>query len=122
MDLKVIKIDDNLEEFKSVFEISNNSTFYILRLNDKTIGRARIYNVDQTNNKFDVYVSEEFRGNGYGKFLFDEIVKEIKQMGYKEVKLQINRKNLIGRRLIEAAGGLKISQKGEITTFVLPIR
>lgn len=120
--LKVIKIDDRIDVFKDVFEVNSNCMFYVLRLDDKTIGRAKIYTSEQAENRFEIFVSEEYRGNGYGKFFFEEMIKELKRIGYKEVFLKINRADMISRKLIEDFGGLKVSQNKEMTDFVLPIR
>ncbi len=121
MSLKIIKINDNLNDFKDIFEVTDSSILYVLRLDGNTVGYSKI-NLDQeTDNRFEMFIFEEHRGNGYGKYLFGEMLKEIKSLGYKEINLQIKRNNLIARKLIEFAGGLKLSQKKDIITFVLPI-
>jgi len=122
MNLSVIKIDDKLDMFKDDFEVESNCNFYLLRLDEKTIGRSKIFTAEQTNNRLEIFILSEYRGNGYGKYLFGEMLKEIKKDGYKEINVQINRENIIARKIIEDFGGLKIAQNKEITTFVVPIK
>lgn len=122
MNLKVVKIDNKLDMFQDDFEVTNNCIFYILRLDDKTIGRSKIYTSENVNNKFEIFILEDYRGNGYGRYFFEEMLKELKQIGYKEVNIQINRANVIAIKLIEDFDGVKVSQNKEITGFVLPIK
>ena len=56
MNLKVVKIDNKLDMFQDDFEVTNNCIFYILRLDDKTIGRSKIYTSENVNNKFEIFI------------------------------------------------------------------
>ncbi len=118
MKLELIKIEDYNDELKDVFENYDNCEVFILKSNELVVGYG-IKKDKNDINPFEVFIKEENRGNGYGKYFFKKGLDLLKQEEYRKIYYQINRGNIIARRLIENNGGLKISQDEDITTFVI---
>lgn len=123
MDLELVKIkEEYYSEFVNFITLKEPTYLYLLKLNDKTIGYG---NIAKQNNKeknvLYIYIIEQYRGNGYGKFLFKELLKEAKNFGYKDITLYTNSSDLVMRRLITNNLGIKISQDNDISEYIIPL-
>ncbi|MDE6709436.1 MAG: GNAT family N-acetyltransferase [Oscillospiraceae bacterium] len=68
-----------------------------MRDNDYTIANQRIY-ISR------LIVKKEWRGNGIGGILIDFIIEKIKDMGYKEVTIGVDKDNLAALHLYRKKG------------------
>ena len=93
---------------------------YELVKDDIAIGYGVINN--DINNMVTIYILEKYRGNGYGKILFEQMLEKIKELGHKEIFLTFEKKNVKMKRIVSAKRALEISIDGNKITYVVPIR
>lgn len=82
----------------------DNMTCLVITLDDKVIGGAGIREIVGDIEITNVVVKEGFRGNGYGKRLLEEVLKEGKRLGGTAFTLEVRKSNLAAIRLYEGAG------------------
>jgi len=92
---------------------------YELVKDDTVIGYG-VINQD-VRNMITIYILEEYRGNGYGKILFDMILEKIKGLGHKEIYLTFDKNNIMMKKIVLAKSGLEISIDNDKVTYVMPI-
>ena len=68
-----------------------------MRDDDYTIANQRIY-------LSRLIVKKEWRGNGIGGILIDFIIEKIKDMGYKEITIGVDKDNLVALHLYKKKG------------------
>ena len=95
----------------------NYSDVYILRNDEIIIGYGKI-NTD-VNNKVEIFILPEYRGNGYGKQLFDNLIKTINNLNCIMITFENN--NVIAKRIIESFGGKQESLTAGIVRYILPL-
>ena len=109
---------------KSVVEFLNLPVefveIYELLKDDSVIGYG-VINQD-IRNMITIYILEEYRGNGYGKILFELILEKIKELGHKEIYLTFDKNNIMMKKIVVSKSGLEISLDGDKVTFVIPIK
>ncbi len=93
---------------------------YELVKDDFVIGYG-VINKD-VKNMITVYILEEYRGNGYGKILFEMLLEKIKEMGHKEIYLTFDKNNIMMKKIVIAKNGLEISNDNDKVTYVIPVR
>jgi len=97
------------------FWIKNKDVFMLLK-DDQLIGYAAIsiYNKEEDTKGyiFAIFVSKDYRGCGYGKYLFAHCIKTFGQNGVSEVSLLVRRSNAVARSLYEKYG-FSVSQVRE---------
>lgn len=86
---------------------------------DKMIGVASI-NKDNEDKVY-IFIKKELRGNGYGKILFSEVIKELKNKGYSEVIIRFEKDNIQMLKIINHNGGKHLSTDNKIMRYVVPI-
>ena len=99
-----------LEEFTEIYELVKD---------DNVIGYG-IINKD-AKNMVTIYISEKYRGNGYGTILFEMILEKIKELGYKEIYLTFDKNNIMMKKIVLAQRGLEISIDNDKVRYVIPI-
>ena len=87
---------------------------------DNTVIGYGVINQD-IRNMVTIYILEEYRGNGYGKVLFEMILEKIKELGYKEIYLTFDKNNIMMKKIIVAKRGLEISIDSDKVTYVIPV-
>ena len=93
----------------------------LLREEKGIIGFALVDNNAKVNNIY-VEVELEHRSNGYGKFLFNESLKEYsKKFNKKELKFKILNRNLMNI-IISKSGGLQINNEDGIYTYIVLLK
>ena len=109
---------------KSVVEFLNLPVEFIeiyeMVKDDSVIGYG-VINQD-IRNMITIYILEEYRGNGYGKILFELIIEKIKELGYKEIFLTFDKNNIMMKKIVVAKSGLEISIDNDKVTFVIPVK
>lgn len=86
---------------------------------DEMIGVASI-NKDNEDKVY-IFIKKELRGNGYGKILFSEVIKELKNKGYSEVIIRFEKDNIQMLKIVNHNGGKHISTDNKIMRYVVPI-
>lgn len=115
--INFIKIDSNL--MASQVLSKKNGEFYSLNVDDKPIGFGRFENCEE--NPIEIFVVENYRGNGYGTTLFKEMLKIAKNNNISKVKFIISNDNYIANRIVTHAKGIKVSTINNNSVYVLPI-
>ena len=93
---------------------------YVLEKDKDILGYGIITNTDI--NKIQVFIKEEYRSNGYGKYLFGKMVEEIKKENYKDVNFVIKKENYRIKNIIVYFGALHLYTDKEEECYVLPIK
>lgn len=94
-----------------------NAKKYALMDGDKQIGYGYIKNCDI--NPIEIYVSEEYRSNGYGKFLFSKLVDIAERKGIVAFKFEIELSNYRMINIILNAGGKRLQHINGLCRIVL---
>ena len=101
---------------------NQNIDKYLLVNSKKNIVGIASINDKLNYNKINIDVLQEYRGNGYGKFMFSEIVKEYKKnYNSNRLEFRINSNSLINNILYKS-GAINIANNDGITVFVLPVK
>ena len=115
----IIKIDNI--RFKKMYniDIPPNIDIYLLQhLN--IIGYGLIK--DTQNNPLTIYINKEYRGNGYGQKLFQDLINIIKEKNkYKDITLTTNKKDIYINNIIMNNGGIEISEEKNKVLYTIPI-
>ena len=120
MKIEEIKLDDGLIEIIDRFE-EDSIVIKLVQEEKGTIGIAILDNNARVNNIY-VEVELEHRSNGYGKFLFNESLKEYsKKFNKKELKFKILNRNLMNI-IISKSGGLQINNEDGIYTYIVLLK
>ncbi|MDD3822116.1 MAG: GNAT family N-acetyltransferase [Bacilli bacterium] len=115
----MIELEKINEEIKSFLKISPLDHNYLFKVDNVIMGCGRI-NTDGTN-KIEFLILNQYRGNGYGEILFNELIKEVKRLGYKEIFITLANDNIKAKRIVEKGKGLQISSQPGTVKYVIPI-
>lgn len=96
---------------------SLNGILFSLTIDGKIVGYARLENIE--NNPIEIYVLQQYRGNGYGTVLYKNILAELKKSNLKDFKTSIDKENYIMTRILEKNGALKISTINGINLYII---
>lgn len=96
-----------------------NSVKYLLVLEGKEIGSGYIF--EREINPIEVYIAKEHQSNGYGKKLFNSLLKVLRGKGLKGVIFKINENNYRFINIIGKAGGVEIGRDFPEIKFVIKL-
>lgn len=116
--MEVIKVE--IDNYPNMYE--KNIDKYVL-VNEKEIilGIAKI-NEKLDINKLQIDIFDEYSGNGYGKFLFRELLKEYEiNYGKKDLRFEINSENRFGC-ILNKFGGINVSNNNGNLVYILPMK
>jgi glucosamine-phosphate N-acetyltransferase len=92
--------DYNLNKFEN-FLLENNKKIFIFEVNNNIIGTGSIFIEKKISHDFknvghieDIIVDKEFRGNGYGKYIINYLIKYAKNNNCYKIILNTDEKNL----------------------------
>ncbi|MGL6185420.1 MAG: ribosomal protein S18-alanine N-acetyltransferase [Clostridium chrysemydis] len=86
-------------------ELSNSLATYIVGILDNTvIGFAGAWLIASEGQITNVSVSKDFRGQGIGFKIINELLKTLSSKGSKEVTLEVRESNLAAQKLYEKCG------------------
>ena len=92
---------------------------YSLKLDGKEIGYGCIY--VREINPIEIYIDEQYRSNGYGKYLFAQLLLIAKERGVVGMIFEVTEENYRFITIIGQAGAKQIGKNGAIIKFVLKI-
>lgn len=85
--LKLQNYDDEINNLETVYSLPMNR-LYLLVIDDVIAGSVVLkYKDDESCELKRLYVKREYRGNGYGYYLTNHIIKVAKEIGYKYMYL-----------------------------------
>ncbi len=98
-----ILLNIDTDNFK--LEVDIWRQFYILEVDSERVGYASIrYYPAERSATFTYCISEEYRGNGYGKFLLQKVIQTIKISKFADgIEVKVMEKNLISQYLLDRA-------------------
>lgn len=102
------------------FNLKENDNAYILE-NEKNIIGYGIITFD-SNNIIEIFIKEEFRGNGYGKYLFGKMLEELKKENYKDIKLTIKKENYRIKNIITFYDGKQLYTNEQEEAYILELK
>lgn len=111
--LIVEKFNNELIEFL----VKKHSEVYALKKDNVIVGYGKINSDD--NNKLEIFILPQYRGNGYGKELFLNLIKLFKSSDI--IYLTFENNNLIAKRIVEKYGAKQDSIVNGIVKYILPI-
>ncbi len=86
-------------------EASNENTLYLLILNDdEIIGYAGTWISFEEAQITNVAVVPEYRGNGNGRALMEELIRRVKEKGVTAMTLEVRPSNVVALGLYESLG------------------
>ena len=90
--------DSFYDYYKSVLEDKDLPRLYALLDNNSLVGMYELNDHDRINvseSPFlsNVFVKEEYRGNGYSRLLINDAIKEAKDLGYETLYLRSHHEN-----------------------------
>ena len=101
-------------------ERCNHDPFrYSLKLDGKEIGCGYIY--DREINPIEIYIDENHRSNGYGKYLFSQLLQIAKERSVAGMIFEVAEENYRFITIIGQVGAKRIGKNGAIIKFVLKI-
>jgi len=109
----------NMIEKQSLkFNLSDN--LFSLKLDSKIIGYGKV--TDNYNNRIEIYIEQDYRGNGYGKILFEKMIDVIKNLNLNDVHITSPKQNIQMKKIITDFGGKQVSIDDEIVQYILPLK
>lgn len=108
LEVKAIS-DSSLKESWSLDSIKNElsnslATYIVGILDNKVIGFAGAWLIASEGQITNVSVSKDFRGQGIGFKIINELLKNLSSKGSKEVTLEVRESNLAAQKLYEKCG------------------
>ena len=104
------------DDLNLVLDVRNREN-YILRDDNVIIGYGSI--IENTNNEIEIFIFPEYRGNGYGKQLFNNLIKAINNRNI--VKIKFDNINIIAKRIVEKVGGKQESLIDGVVSYIIPL-
>lgn len=118
--IELIKLSEN--DVKDLnFENLDKKEVYAFKKDAVTIGISYINNIDKNSNILWIYILAEYQSNGYGTLLFDEMLKILKEMGYKEFILNIDKANTRIINIIMKHKSLLLGTNGDMQRYVVDL-
>lgn len=108
LEVKAIS-DSSLKESWSLDSIKNElsnslATYIVGILDNKVVGFAGAWLIASEGQITNVSVSKDFRGQGIGFKIINELLKTLSSKGSKEVTLEVRESNLAAQKLYEKCG------------------
>lgn len=97
MELVELKVSDKEKSVK-----------YVLSIKDKEIGYGYIFNREV--NPIEIYVDKNYQSNGYGKFLFNSLIKVLKGKNLKGIIFEVDAENYRFINIVKQAGALEVGR------------
>ena len=99
--------------------LKETTSGYILEKEGNVIGYG-IISYD-SNNIIEIVIKEEYRSNGYGKYLFGKLLEVLKKQDYKDIKLTIKKENYRIKNIITYYGGQQLCTFPNEESYIIPI-
>lgn len=116
--MEFIKLNET--NLKKVINVNIDFNCDIYALKDQNILGYGLLKEDKTN--LYIYVKEEFRGNGYGTKIFNELLDIIrKKTNYNDISLAINKEDMRTNNIIKNNGGIEVSKEKDCLFYIIPL-
>ena len=105
--------DNRIERWKNNIANPGDCEHFCITFDDRIIGWLTIHKVD--GEVWAIYLLEEFRGKGFGKYIMNFALTKLKSIGHKKVMLWVFEDNLKARYFYEKIGFHLSDDKREMT-------
>ncbi len=96
-----------------------NSVKYLLKKDGITIGCGYVFNREI--NPIEIYIDEKHQSNGYGKLLFNNLIKVLKKEKTPGAIFVLPQTNYKMINIVSKAGGVQISQDNNNVKLIIKL-
>lgn len=114
--IEFIEID---EEIKKILGLDLSENVVLVKKDSNVIGCGKINKQDC--GKTYIFIETEYRGNGFGKLLFEKILEEYKKIGFADISISFSNDNIIIKKIVTGAKGIPVSVINNNVTYVIPL-
>ena len=100
-------------EEKDQLKLSDKDV-YILKNKSERIG----YGIISSTIEY-LFIDKKFRGNGYGKSLFNSLLDKLAQKGIHEIEVVFPKNNVIVNRIVEKTNCMQIAMNNGVATYAI---
>ena len=100
-----LTLKDIYMEEEQDYYISGAGLF--IKKDEEYVGYGQIIKNEYSGTIVNVGILKEHRGNGYGKFLIDGLLKKSKELGFKKIKIKTHKDNIVALNLYKSMGFVK---------------
>ncbi len=108
-----------MELLKLKISDKQNSVKYLLKKDSITIGCGYVFNREI--NPIEIYIDEKNQSNGYGKLLFNDLIKVLKKGKTPGAIFELPQTNFKMVNIISQAGGVQIFQNKDTIKFIIKL-
>ena len=101
-------IDKELKYSKYEYISSNNNLNYVFILDNEIVGEVDYSYPLDTVDLLYIYIDNNKRRNGYGKYLLLNTIEKLKELNVKEIVLEVNVNNIAAYNLYKKIGFNKV--------------
>ncbi len=113
----MITFEKNNNELVRFLINEKNSESYVLKKENSIIGYGKINKAED--NKIEIFILPEYRGNGYGKILFKNLIDKINNLDF--ISITFDNNNIIAKRITEGFGGKQDSLVNGVVRYIIPL-
>lgn len=110
-----------IEKYTKLYN-ENVDKFLMISDNEETIGTA-IIDKNALYNKIEININKDYRGYGYGKILFIQMLnKYIELYGYENLRFEVEYENITLKRILSKNGALQIDNNDGGLVFMISLK
>ncbi len=110
-----------IEKYTKLYN-ENVDKFLMISDNEETIGTA-IIDKNALYNKIEININKDYRGYGYGKILFIQMLnKYIELYGYENLRFEVEYENITLKRILSKNGALQIDNNDGVLVFMISLK
>ncbi|MCI9110412.1 MAG: GNAT family N-acetyltransferase [Bacilli bacterium] len=105
---------------KQSLKLNMADNIYVLKLDSKIIGYGKI--IDDYNNRIEIYIEKNYRGNGYGKLLFGKMLEKVKTLNIRHIYVTLDKKNVQMIKILSYFNGKHVSTDDDTLKYIVPLK
>lgn len=114
---KIVKVTN--ENYPEIYN-DKYEKYFLVNNNKDIIGLATI-DENAVSNKIKINILDEYRGNGYGKYIFGKVLQEYKSNhDEKELRFEVDDKSKFND-ILHQFGSVNIANNNGTLVYILPI-
>lgn len=75
-----------------------------VKKDEEYVGYGQIIRNEDSGTIVNVGILQDYRGNGYGKFLINSLLEKSKELGFKKIKIKTHKDNIVALNLYKSMG------------------
>lgn len=113
--LEVTKLININQDLINVFKLQPDDSVYELKGNNDILGYGIVHEDEE--NKIEIYLLNNYQSQGYGTFLFQKIISELK----KQVIIKVPNHNIRMQKIVKKFNGVEIGKKDKDIFYLIPV-